>query len=291
MRKFSIQMARFKRTAVLFIAATLIFALAACSNPSGTEQYTITFDSQGGSAVDPITADEGAQVPEPAPAPTKADFEFAGWHSAASGGTLYTWPHTLTANVTMYARWEETVVITGAAQVGQALTADTSNLGGSGTISYQWQRGDSAAGTFANIEDATDSSYTLTTADLNKYIRVTVSRADNTGAVSSAAVGPVAAIPTSSITIGFNYGAISITGSDGANIIYKSSSTPASVTLSAAGYSDVKWYVDGDSSAAGTGNSITLNAADYSAKTHSITFTGTIGGALYSQELPFTVKN
>jgi hypothetical protein len=187
-----------------------------------------------------------------------------------------------------------TVTITGTTQVEEVLTAVTTALGGSGAISYRWQRGNSAAETFADIDGATASTYTLVAADLDKYIRVTVSRADNTGTVSSAAVGPVAAIPPGQavITIGFNYGDITITGSDGINVMYKSAArTPNSITLSATGYTGVKWYIDGDSVPAGSENSITLSAADYSAKAHSITFTGTIGGALYSQELPFTVKN
>jgi hypothetical protein len=99
-------------------------------------------------------------------------------------------------------------------------------------------------------------------------------------------------LPFPIITVGFNYGAIYITGSDGINTIYKDSSTPPnSVVLSAEGYTDVQWYVDGDSSPAGTGNSIALYASSYSSRTHSITFTGKKDGKLYSQVIPFTVRN
>jgi hypothetical protein len=38
-----------------------------------------------------------------------------------------------------------TVSISGFAKVGGTLTVDMSNLGGSGTISYVWKRGDSSA--------------------------------------------------------------------------------------------------------------------------------------------------
>jgi uncharacterized repeat protein (TIGR02543 family) len=67
-------------------------------------QYTITFDSHDGSAVTAITADTGTSVAQPA-APIKAGYTFTGWFSAASGGTPYTWPHTLTGDVTMHAQW------------------------------------------------------------------------------------------------------------------------------------------------------------------------------------------
>jgi uncharacterized repeat protein (TIGR02543 family) len=109
MKKLLTQTARFGRIAALFAAAVLVFALAACPTPAGggdpSVQYTITFDSQGGSLVDPIKADEGAKVPQP-PNPTKEGYSFEDWYSAPSGGIPYPWPHTLTADVTMYARWK-----------------------------------------------------------------------------------------------------------------------------------------------------------------------------------------
>jgi uncharacterized repeat protein (TIGR02543 family) len=82
---------------------------AACDNPvnSSPKTYTIVFDSHGGSAVPPVTGDEGAPVPKPSPDPAKDGCTFLGWFSAETGGTQYTWPHTLTANVTMHAQWQE----------------------------------------------------------------------------------------------------------------------------------------------------------------------------------------
>jgi hypothetical protein len=98
-------------------------------------------------------------------------------------------------------------------------------------------------------------------------------------------------IPNSGVGIG--YGAIVIGGDDGANVISKSGagSKPTSITLTATNdYTNVKWYVDGSATAAGTENSFVLAASSYSAQAHSITFTGTRNGALYSKVLAFTVK-
>jgi hypothetical protein len=88
-----------------------------------------------------------------------------------------------------------TVNINGTVQVGQILTAVTTSLGGSGTIGYQWKRGDTNVGT-------NSSTYAVTAADLGATITVTVTRADNSGNVTSpatAAVVPavinIAAIP------------------------------------------------------------------------------------------------
>jgi uncharacterized repeat protein (TIGR02543 family) len=67
-------------------------------------QYTIAFDSHGGSEVAAIRADEGTELARPAD-PTRNGYAFAGWHSAAAGGTEYPWPHALAADLTMHARW------------------------------------------------------------------------------------------------------------------------------------------------------------------------------------------
>ena len=83
-----------------------------------------------------------------------------------------------------------TVSITGTAQVGQTLTANTEDLGGSGNISFQWMRGD------APIENANGGTYVVQADDIDAMITVVVNRAGNTGSVASNAVGPVVGAPT-----------------------------------------------------------------------------------------------
>ena len=64
-------------------------------------QYTITFNSNGGSAVDAITQDYGSTVTPPA-APTKTGYNFAGWTPEL--------PETMPAeNITVTATWTPTV--------------------------------------------------------------------------------------------------------------------------------------------------------------------------------------
>ena len=74
--------------------------------------------------------------------------------------------------------------ITGTAQVGETLTADTSGISdGNGLTnpqySYQWVRNDGDSDT--NIPDATGQTYTLTDDDLNKAVKVSVSFTDDDG--------------------------------------------------------------------------------------------------------------
>ena len=72
-------------------------------------EYTITFDSKGGSAVQPIKASAGAAITAPA-APTKDGFVFAGWYESADGGvtlsdTAFSFSYMPARVFTLYAKW------------------------------------------------------------------------------------------------------------------------------------------------------------------------------------------
>jgi len=67
--------------------------------------FLVTFDSQGGSAVDEQTVEEGGLLTEPT-APTKTDSTFAGRYKES--GCINPWDFdsdTVTADMTLYAKW------------------------------------------------------------------------------------------------------------------------------------------------------------------------------------------
>ena len=88
--------------------------------------------------------------------------------------------------------------VSGTAQVGETLTADTSGITDAdgledATFSYQWIA--SGGNMDADIQDATDSTYILTDNDAGKAVKVRVSFTDYAGSqetLTSAATGPVA---------------------------------------------------------------------------------------------------
>ncbi len=96
--------------------------------------------------------------------------------------------------------------ISGTAQVGQTLTASTSDISDSDGLAdaiftYQWIANDGTEDT--DIQDATVSTYTLTAADEGKTIKVRVSFTDDGGdqeTRTSAVTVAVAAIPNSAAT-------------------------------------------------------------------------------------------
>lgn len=73
------------------------------------KEYTITFDSKGGSAVQPIKANAGAAITAPA-APTREGFVFAGWYESADGGVTlsdaeFRFAYMPARVFTLYAKW------------------------------------------------------------------------------------------------------------------------------------------------------------------------------------------
>ena len=84
----------------------------------------------------------------------------------------------------IYAIWEDnipgltgTVTVTGTLKFGETLTASVTETNNTGTLGYQWQRNGE------DIEDATNSTYTLTAEDVGKTIKVVVTSSVETGSI------------------------------------------------------------------------------------------------------------
>ena len=148
--------------------------------------------------------------------------------------TIYYTPPTLTG----------TVSITGTTQVWQTLTANTTSLGGNGTITYQWKRG-----TTTNI-GSNSSTYTLQPADAGYTITVTVTRAGNSGSVTSSA--------TAAITLSALTGTISITGTAQVG----QTLTANTSLLNGSGTPSYQWSKGGTAISGATGSTYTIQSAD-----------------------------
>ena len=96
---------------------TMLYACTVCHREKtakidklvAEKEYTITFDSKGGSAVQPVKASAGAAITAPA-APTKEGFVFAGWYESTDGGvtlsdTQFSFAYMPARVFTLYAKW------------------------------------------------------------------------------------------------------------------------------------------------------------------------------------------
>lgn len=69
------------------------------------QTYTVAFDTNGGSAVDPVTVDAVSTVTKPAD-PTKSGYTFGGWYKDSTLQTPWDFANgTVTADTTLYAKW------------------------------------------------------------------------------------------------------------------------------------------------------------------------------------------
>ncbi len=86
------------------------------SSSSIAVTYTVTFDSQGGTAVNPtsitITLPSITVGTLPA-APSRTGYNFVGWYTATNGGgTQFTSSTTVNTNIIVYAYWSTNPVYT-----------------------------------------------------------------------------------------------------------------------------------------------------------------------------------
>lgn len=68
--------------------------------------YTVTFDTQGGSAIPAqyVSPDTSARNPD---SPKREGYNFLGWYTEATGGVEWHWNDPVRGNITVYAHWEE----------------------------------------------------------------------------------------------------------------------------------------------------------------------------------------
>ncbi len=112
-----------------FDADTLLADLTLYAQWTAIE-YTVTFNSQGGSAVVSETVAFDGMVTEPAD-PTRPGYTFNGWFDAGSGGTLWDFgATTVTSTMTLFAQWSAIdYTVTFNSQGGSAVGAETVNYG------------------------------------------------------------------------------------------------------------------------------------------------------------------
>ncbi|MCQ2398941.1 MAG: leucine-rich repeat protein, partial [Clostridia bacterium] len=141
-------------------------------NRGGTEYkfyidktYTVSFNTNNGSSVADQTVKFGDTAEAPAD-PIKDGFEFKGWYADSACTTPYNFTEIVTANTTVYAKWNIVVSVNG----------DTISWGSAGTgKSYSVKVTDPEGGEESRNVSTTTYSYAFSTKDPGEYlIEVTV---------------------------------------------------------------------------------------------------------------------
>ena len=116
-------------TATRAMAAKVFVVLSGSPSPAKAS-YTVTFNSNGGSAVKAQTVKSGAKASKPAD-PAKAGYAFKGWYSDKSLTKAYDFNSTVRSNLTLYAKWEKkaTYTVTFNSNGGSAVKAQSVSSG------------------------------------------------------------------------------------------------------------------------------------------------------------------
>src|SRR5574344_2135045 len=76
------------------------------TSSSEVATYTVTYQTNGGSAIANSTVKEGGSLQEPA-SPTKTSYIFTGWYLDEALTKKASFPLSITANTTLYAGYQE----------------------------------------------------------------------------------------------------------------------------------------------------------------------------------------
>ena len=139
-------------------------------------KYTITFDTAGGSTIDPIEdIAPGTVVELPSPGPTKTDCVFMGWYADAGRTTTFDFS-SIADSATVYAKWlpVDNTIAASTTPSGNSLDSFTDTTGKSNVLTlqdFQKTAGYSASVTkFINSNSGTTTTIYMDIQGTNKLI-------------------------------------------------------------------------------------------------------------------------
>ena len=166
-------------------------------------------------------------------------------------------------------------VVSGTARTGSTLsTTNGTWTGSASSYTYQWKRASAASGSYSNISSATSSTYVLTDADIDKYIKVSVIATNGIGSSSaelSAATSIVldltdSVVPTATTPVATSTG-FTFTISNYSNLYtYTSTTSLGSITRTAD-----EVVVAGLTAGASATVTITVTRANYKSASKTVT--------------------
>ncbi|MCH5291644.1 MAG: leucine-rich repeat protein, partial [Treponema sp.] len=135
----------------------------------------VTFESNGGTLCSPMEALvlEKLQMP----VPERQGYDFAGWFTDSGLENPVAYPYTVTADITLYAKWVENSNIVITAQTAGSI--DLSDITGEYTIKVTGSISQSTLHTLADKMKASKASFTLDLSDATRFTAIAAT-SDNT---------------------------------------------------------------------------------------------------------------
>lgn len=119
-----------------------------CLSQSSNTQYTVTFNSNGGSNIDTRTVVAGYVLPTSSYTPTRSGYTFVGWYTDSALTSPFSFSTPINSNMTLYAKWSQD-------NVAQTYTVSFQSNGGKSVDSQSVKSGSYAT----KPSDPTRSGY------------------------------------------------------------------------------------------------------------------------------------
>ncbi len=209
---------------------------------------SVTYDSQGGSAIANGSTTTGGSIASSPVTPTKTGYSFNGWFTAASGGSAISFPYThgQTSNFTLYAQWtanNNTLTFDGNGSTSGSTASQTIASNASATLTsngfvntgYNFSGWSTTSG--GSVAYANGASYTMGTSNATLYAVWTIASSPTisySGSLASVntTYGTASSSPTSISVSGSNLtNDISISAPSGYEIAVGSGTYASSQTL------------------------------------------------------------
>ncbi|MCL2444238.1 MAG: InlB B-repeat-containing protein, partial [Treponema sp.] len=241
---------------------------------------TVTFNSNGGSAVESQTVNSGSIATLPAD-PTRTGYTFDNWYSNSGLTDVYNFSTPVTSNITLYAKWNVIINYTVTFHANE----------GSGTVPGTQSITAGSVFTIPEITGLSRAGYTLVGWTLNSAGTGTIYKAGDT------------ITPNNDTTLYAKWNLTSIVVSFDANvepvlekpIIHRSASNgPVSETFTLDNpeqYDSISWRIL-NTNVTGTGHTFTLSTANSAYNTageYILTVEVKIGNAWFNRTINFTV--
>lgn len=139
-------------------------------DPAEAVTYTVSFNTDGGSAIEAQTVESGAVATRPAN-PTKEGFAFDNWYTSSALTTVFNFATPITVDTVLYAKWINTYTVTFDTDGGSEVEPQTVVSGGTAT---QPEDPTKDSFTFDGWYDSEDAEYdfaTPVTEDITIYAK------------------------------------------------------------------------------------------------------------------------
>ena len=97
-------MKKLSKLLMITLVMSILFILTSCFTDNTVKEYTVTFETDGGTAIANQSVRDGQTATRPTD-PTKSGYTFGGWYEEDTFTTEFDFTTPITADTTIYAKF------------------------------------------------------------------------------------------------------------------------------------------------------------------------------------------